>query len=121
MTRRDPTVRLRHMLDAAGEAIEFTRGRTRADLDSDRLLNLALVRLVEVVGEAAAQTPPETRARYPAIDWPRIVGTRHRLIHGYDTVNFDILWSIITDDLPPLIRELEAVLHPTDETSTTRE
>ena len=110
MTRHDPMVRVHHMLDHSREAVEMTRGRTRADLDRDRLLNLALVQLVEVIGEAASRLPEEFRSRHPQVPWRQTVGMRNRLIHGYDTVNFDILWSIIQEDLPPLIEKLEAIV-----------
>jgi uncharacterized protein with HEPN domain len=98
------------MLDHAREAVELARGRTRTDLDTDRLLNLALVRLLEIVGEAANRVPKEEQTQYPRVPWPQIVGLRNRLIHGYDAVDFDILWQIVTVDLPPLIIELEALL-----------
>lgn len=110
MTRHNPMVRVHHMLDHSREAVEMTRGRTRADLDRDRLLNLALVRLVEVIGEAASRVPEEFRSRHPQVPWRQTVGIRNRLIHGYDTVNFDILWTIIQEDLPPLIQQLEAIV-----------
>ncbi len=108
----NPDVRLRHMLDAAREASEMARGKTRADLDRERQLNLALVRLLEIVGEAANRISPQERAKHPNIPWPQIVGLRNRLIHGYDNVDFDILWQIVTQDLPPLIAELEKILPP---------
>ena len=101
---------LRHMLDHAKEAVAFARSKTRADLDADRLLNLALTRLLEVIGEAAARVSDEARAEHPEIPWPQIVGLRNRLIHGYDSVDFDILWQIVTGDLPPLIASLELVI-----------
>lgn len=69
MTRHDPMVRVRHMLDHAREAVEMVRGRSRLDLDTDRQLNLALVRLMEVVGEAAARVPEEFRQRHQSIPW----------------------------------------------------
>jgi uncharacterized protein with HEPN domain len=98
------------MLDHAREAVEMVRNRSRTDLDSDRMLNLALVRLMEVVGEAATRVPEEFRSRHPQIPWRDMADLRNRLIHGYDTVNFDILWAIIQDDLPPLIKQLEAIV-----------
>jgi len=88
----------------------MTRGRKRADLDRDRQLNLALVRLLEIVGEAANRVPQEQRARIAAVPWSQIVGMRNRLIHGYDEVDFVILWRIVTDDLPRLIEALEKAL-----------
>ena len=110
MTRHNPMVRVHHMLDHSREAVEMTRGRIRGDLDRDRLLNLALVRLVEVIGEAASRVPEEYRSRHPQVPWRQTMGMRNRLIHGYDTVNFDILWTIIQEDLPPLIEQLEAIV-----------
>ena len=110
MSQHDTPVRFRHMLDAAREAVQMAQGKTRLDLDEDRPLNLSLVRLLEIVGEAASRVPPPERERYPAIPWLQIVGLRNRLIHGYDNVDFDILWQIVSHDLPPLIAELEKML-----------
>ena len=91
MSHHEPMVRLRHMLSHAREAVAITQGKARADLDSDRQLNLALVRLLEIVGEAAARVPAGEGKEHPQIPWLDVVGLRNRLIHGYDTVDFDIL------------------------------
>ncbi len=115
MSRHDPRVRLRHMLDHAREAVAMVRDKTRADLERDRKLNLALVRLLEIVGEAASHVPPEETARYPQIPWQRIVNLRNRLIHGYYEVDHDILWRILTQDLPPLIETLNDIFRQKDE------
>ena len=109
MPQHNPDVRLRHMLDAAREAAQMAQGKTRADLDTDRPLNLSLVRLLEIVGEAASRVPPGERAQYSGIPWLQIIGLRNRLIHGYDNVDFDILWEIVTRDLPHLIAALEKI------------
>ena len=82
----DDLVRLRHMADAAREALEFAAGRTRTDLDMDRMLVRALTKDIEIVGEAAARVTLETRQAIPSIPWQSIVTMRNRLIHGY----FDI-------------------------------
>lgn len=110
MSKHETSVRLQHMLEHAKEAVEMARGRTRADLDEDRLLNLALVRLLEIVGEAANRVPKKVCIRYPGIPWPEIIGLRNRLVHGYDEVDFDILWEIIIRDLPLLIEAVEKIL-----------
>jgi uncharacterized protein with HEPN domain len=107
MARRDPAIALRHMLDSAREAVELARGRTRADLDTNRLLNLALVRLLEIVGEAANRVPDDERSKHPQIPWAAMVGMRNRLIHAYENVDLDIVWRIVADDLPELVRALE--------------
>jgi len=110
MTRHDDSIRLRHMLDHAKEAVDMTRGKTRSDLGQERQLELSLVRLIEIVGEAATRVSQETQQRHPTIPWPDVIGMRHRLIHGYDEVDLDILWETIQTDLPPLIAELDRVL-----------
>lgn len=98
------------MLDYSREAVSMAAGNSRADLDANRMLALALVRALEVIGEAAAQIPLEARSQYPSIRWQGIVGLRNRLIHRYEEVNYDILWAIIQDDIPPLIRSLEEIV-----------
>ena len=110
MSHRDDRVRLRHMLDYAQEALTLTSGKQRADLLSDHVLELALTRLLEIVGEAANQVSEASQRQYPQIPWRDVVGLRHRLVHGYDAVDLDILWDIIEQDLPPLIEQLEAIL-----------
>ena len=110
MSSNDPLVRIHHMIDHAREALDMVTNRTRIDLDHDRTLNLALVRLLEIVGEAASRIPEEFRSRYPALPWRDIADLRNRLIHGYASVNLDILWVIIQNDLPPLIEQLAVIL-----------
>jgi uncharacterized protein with HEPN domain len=110
MTRHDDAARLRHMLANARRAVRLASGRGRADLDADELFNLAMTRLLEVVGEAAARVSPATRERCPNIPWPSIAGMRNRLIHGYDQVDFNVLWDVVQYDLPGLIDELVRIL-----------
>ena len=110
MSRRDPRVYIHHMLDHAAEASEMTQGRSRADLDTDMMLNLSLVRLMEVVGEASRRVPQDFRARYPHVPWSLSSDLHNQLIHAYDEINFDTLWEIIRDEVPPLIEQLEAIL-----------
>src|SRR5579871_4147859 len=110
MTRHDDATRLQNMFDHAVEAARLAQGKTRADLDSDRLFNLAITRLLEIVGEAAARVSGDTRNRHAQIPWLAIAGLRNRLIHGYDEVDFDILWDVVQHDLPALIVELRAII-----------
>jgi uncharacterized protein with HEPN domain len=110
MSQHSDEVRFRHMLDHAREALGMVQGKYRSDLDNNRMLELSLVRLVEIIGEAAARVGTDSKEKYPAVPWLQIVGMRHRLIHGYDAVDLDVLWDTIIDDLPPLIDELEKIL-----------
>ncbi len=104
---KDDRILLRHMLDAARKAKDFIRGRSRPDLDSDEMLALAVIRLLEIIGEAARGLSEDFRKRNPEIPWKQIAGTRDRLIHGYFDVDLDIVWAILTRDLPPLVSSLE--------------
>ena len=110
MSRHEPRVKLLHMRDFARKAVEMMRGRTRDDLGSNEMLRLAVTHLVELVGEAASQIPAEVQSGYPQIPWSKVIGTRHRLIHGYDFVDYDILWGTIHDNFPELIEILNRIL-----------
>lgn len=112
MLPEDDVVRLRHMLDAAAEAIEFAEGRTRDDLDTDRMFSRAVVRDIEIVGEAAGQVSVASRQKLPELPWFSIVGMRNRLIHGYFDIDLDRVWDTVTEDLPPLIETLTRILNP---------
>jgi uncharacterized protein with HEPN domain len=98
------------MLEYAREALESIQGKTREDLDSDRLSAHGLVRLMAVIGEEANRISPEYRAAHATIPWSQIISLRNRLIHGYDAVDLDILWEILNQDLPPLVAELESII-----------
>jgi len=88
----------------------MARGRARSDLDEDRQLELSIVRLLEIIGEAASRVPDEERERLPQIAWREIVDFRNRVIHGYDTVDLNIVWQIVQVDLPRLVAALEATV-----------
>lgn len=106
----DDRWRVRHMMEAAEQALAFTRGRQREDLDADAMLRLALTRAIEIVGEAAAQVSDEGRAGLPDIPWPQLIGMRNRLVHAYFDINLNILWDTVHLALPPLLEKLETAM-----------
>jgi len=110
--RKDDVVRLRHMIDAAEEALTFIQGRSRTDLDTDRQLVLSLMKEVEIIGEAAYQVGQATRDNLPGIPWEDIIGMRHRLVHAYFDINLNILWRTVQEDLPALAAALKPILPP---------
>ena len=110
MTEHDDIVRLQQMLEHAREAVAMIESKDRTNLQRERMLELSLIRLIEVVGEASARVTPEGQEKYPSIPWSQVVSMRNRLIHGYDQVDLNVLWDTIEDDLPPLIAELEKIL-----------
>ncbi len=109
MSRHDDRVSLADMLIHAREAVDLLGEASANELAGDRVMELALTRLVEVIREAANRVSPTTRERHPEIPWRQIIGTRNRLVHGYNNVNLDILWKIIRSELPPLIDQLKAI------------
>ncbi|WP_373499042.1 DUF86 domain-containing protein [Desulfococcus sp.] len=110
MPRHDDIIPFRHMLDHAREAVDMIAGKQPEDLRQERMLELSLIRLAEVIGEAAARISPAEQAKYPEIPWREVIGMRNRLIHGYDSVDLSVLWDTIELDLPPLIVQLEKIL-----------
>lgn len=110
MSQRDDQVYLKDMLDHAREAVRMAAGKTQADLAQNRMLELALTRLVEIIGEAATRVGSEIKSNHPQVQWREIIGMRNRLTHGYDTVDLKVLWDTIAEDLPPLIADLEKIV-----------
>ncbi|MCX6023532.1 MAG: DUF86 domain-containing protein [Chloroflexi bacterium] len=110
MTRRDDTVLLQHMLDYAVEALQGIEGKEQLDVETDRFFMFGLIHMVEIIGEAARHVSESTQVAHPQMPWSAIIGMRNRLIHGYDQVNFDVLWRTIRDDLPILVEELQRIL-----------
>jgi uncharacterized protein with HEPN domain len=106
----DDATRLRHMLDSASEALHFAAGRTRADLDSDRMLALALMKDVEIIGEAANRVSLQFRDTHPQIPWRDAIDMRNLFVHIYFAIDLDILWSTVVNDLPPLLTELQKLV-----------
>lgn len=107
---KDDIVRVRHATDAARKALSFVKDRCREDLDSDEMLALSLIRLLEVIGEAAIGISNEIRESHPDVPWNKMVGMRNRLIHGYFDINLDVVWDTVVNDLPPLIEDLENIV-----------
>lgn len=108
--REDDHVRVLHMVAAAESAIKFTTGRKRADLDSDEMLLYAVVRAIELVGEAATKVSAETRAAVRSVPWRDLSNMRNRLVHGYFDINLDIVWKTVSEELPLLLEQLRAII-----------
>ena len=104
-------IRLQHLVDAADAAARFAAGRQRADLDTDQMLLFALVRAVEIVGEAASKVSEESRIALP-LPWSAMVGMRNRLVHAYFDVDRDVLWNTVCLSLPSLREAVHRALHP---------
>lgn len=93
---------LNDIIESIADIKEFTNGMTRESFSIDKKTIKAVVRSLEVIGEAANKLPDDVRDRYPKISWQEIIGMRNRLIHEYFGVDLDIVWQTIEEDLEPL-------------------
>jgi uncharacterized protein with HEPN domain len=112
MNKRDEIL-LRDMLDYAHKATSFLGDVSRDVLESNEVLILALVKAIEIIGEAASRISLETRAALPQVPWKAITGMRNRIVHDYRNIDSRIVWDTVTDDLPALIVELERIVAST--------
>jgi uncharacterized protein with HEPN domain len=108
--RPDDVIRIRHMVEAVREALQFVSGRTREDLNDDRMLALSLIKELEIIGEASNRVSNETQLAIDTIPWLDIIDMRNHLVHGYFDVDYDLVWDTVMNDLPPLLAELEKTL-----------
>ena len=99
----DDRTRVLHLREAAQKAMNHSADRSRKDLDEDELLRFALVKLVEIVGEAAKGTSEEFRQEHPSVKWSAAGRMRDRLVHHYFDIDLDVLWQTIREDLPALL------------------
>ena len=106
---RDPAY-VEHMLEAIGRIRRYVGRKRRAGFLGNALLQDAVIRNIEIIGEAAGRLSPEFAARHPGIPWREIVGMRHRLIHGYLKVNVATVWEVVEQDLPSLKRDLQTLV-----------
>lgn len=110
--QRDDGAFLIDMLNSAQEAVLIACKQSRVEFEEDRLSQLSLLKLIEIVGEAANQVSDETRNAHPNIPWKDIIAMRHRLVHGYFDIDNEIVWNTVMEDLPSLISMLEPIVHP---------
>jgi uncharacterized protein with HEPN domain len=109
MSPRD-LVYVGHMLDMARKAVNKTHGLSRDSYDADENLRLALTHLIQIIGEAGRHVSQEFTDQHPEIPWTEIVGMRHKVVHDYLGVDEDIVWQVVTEDLPRLVTSLQPLL-----------
>jgi uncharacterized protein with HEPN domain len=108
---RDDTYLL-DVLESARAAIEYLKGKSWDDFRADMLCQDAVIRRLEIIGEAARRISAETQQRYPHLPWRAMRETRNVVIHEYDAVELDTIWDILQNDLPALVSELEQIIPP---------
>ncbi len=110
--QKDDLVYVGHMLDVACSIAARAAGRTRGEYDEDENLQLALTHLVQMVGEAARHVSEAFRQSHPQIPWKNIIGMRHRVVHDYLHVDYELVWEVATVDIGSLIVELNKIAPP---------
>jgi uncharacterized protein with HEPN domain len=109
MTERDDSVFIGHILDSIEAIEEFSKNITQEELHTNRLKKSAIVREIEIIGEASKNLTPEFRKKQNQIIWKEIIGTRDVMIHQYFGVDLTVLWDILTKDLPKLKKQILAI------------
>lgn len=115
MPRKEDIIRLRHMLEAANNAFGYAGRKTREDFLKDAQCQDAVIRRIEIIGEAASRLTPGCLTEFPQIPWKNIINMRNRLIHAYYDINLNTVWSTVAEDLPPLITSLEKIINSEDD------
>lgn len=110
--RREDASYLLDMLLAARETAELADGLTFPAFEKNRMAQLAILKTVEIIGEAASRVDADTWAAHPEIPWSNIIGMRHRLVHGYFNINLVRVWDTVQRDIPRLISQLEQLVPP---------
>lgn len=107
---RDDRATLEQMLDTARQIRSLVRGHTPEAFETDVLRQLALLHLIQRLGEAASRLSADFRADHPEFPWGEMIGMRNRIVHGYDDVDPDIVWRVATEDIEPVVAALERAL-----------
>ena len=110
MNNTDNTVFLKHILDCIGKVERYLQGYDFEKFQNDELVTDAVVRNVEIIGEASNNLTRDFRSKNPNIEWQKIIATRNRIVHGYATVDMEIIWNITQSNLPSLKTEIEKIL-----------
>ena len=108
--QKDDLVYVGHMLETARAIVVKTSGISRWRFDDDENLRLAVVHLIQTVGESARRVSPGFQQTHPEIPWSKIIAMRHKVVHDYLEIDYEIVWRAATKSMPPLIVELEKLL-----------
>lgn len=116
--RHDPLVSVIDMIQAIQRALDFAHGRGRTEFLSDTMLRYAIWAQIVILGEAVRRIPEEWKEKRNELPWNAIAGMRNRLVHGYDVIDWEIVWAVATKEMPNLLATLRKAL---DEETRSRE
>ena len=109
MSERGDSVFVMHILDSINAVEDFSKNLSREDLELDRLRQSAIVREIEVIGEASKNISAEFKDKYNEVPWKEIIGTRDKITHHYFGLNLDVIWEIVKENLPDLKKKLKKI------------
>ena len=110
--KKDDLVYVGHMLDTALSIAARVKDLSRSEFDADENLRLALAHLIQTLGEAARRVSPEFQQANSQVPWTKIIGMRHKVVHDYLHIDYDIVWDVASVNLPPLVTQLEQIVSP---------
>jgi uncharacterized protein with HEPN domain len=108
--QKDDLVYVGHMLDTARTIVAKTSGISRSTFDGDENLRIAVAHLIQNIGESARRVSQAFQQAHPEIPWSKIIAMRHKVVHDYLEINYDIVWRVATENLPPLVAKLEKLV-----------
>ena len=109
---RDEMMYLQDIADSCARISEYVRGLSKTELIRDQRTYDAVVRNLEIVGEAAKHVSPKLRSRLPEVNWRKVAGMRDMLAHAYFGIDNDILWDVVQHKIPQLAQSINSFLHP---------
>lgn len=107
---KDPIIFIRHIMDSIKNINEFSRKLSKDKFMKERMRQNAIIRELEIIGEAVKNTPLNFRKKYPSIEWVKIAGLRDKIIHQYFGVDLEIIWRVVKEDIPELEGEIIKIL-----------
>ena len=108
--KKDPVIFIKHILESIKNIESFSLGLSKSEFEENRMKQSAIIRELEIIGEAAKNLPVEFTAKHPHVEWNRIAGTRDKLAHHYFGVDLNVIWDIIKYDLPELKTKVQKIL-----------
>ena len=108
--KRDPLIFIKHILESIENIESFSEGLSKSEFENSRLKQSAIIREIEIIGEAVKNIPEEITLKYPDVEWNEIAGTRDKITHHYFGIDLDTIWDIIIYDLPDLKKKIIIIL-----------